>query len=327
MLHEAGQLGSELSAMIAQYLAGLCRRVALVEYLRPVCLVLTLPILLAACSGSISRDTYAGMAGQLQEAGLLRTERAPADAPYTATDLTKTFQRIAFSYEFQLRDGKVVNKPLEKPLNRWTGQIRYRLMGDGVTDADREEVALLTQEIADLTGLRFVQSDDEHDMLISIASDAGQRQIANYFRANQMFKYRRRYELWQASPTWVCGATMSGAQDGSGRLVYAHVFMGAEMTGILRKSCLHEEIVQALGLTNDHPEARPSIFNDDQEFALMTDHDATLLSMLYDPLLRPGMTKHEAMPIVSRVMADHMKATARMTAPRKLAQWVRPTRL
>lgn len=326
MLREAGQLGSEVRGMFAQILAGLCRRVAFFEYVRPVCLVLTCSILLSACSGSISRDTYAGMAGQLQEAGLLRTERAPADAPYSASDLTKSFKRIAFSYEFQLRDGKVVNEPLEKPLNRWSGTIRYRMMGDGVTADDRAEVANLTREIGDATGLRFVPSEDEHDMLISIASDKGQEQVADYFQAQQMFKYRRRYELWRASPTWVCGATMSGAMDGSGQLVYAHVFMGSEMKGILRKSCLHEEIVQALGLTNDHPEARPSIFNDDQEFALMTDHDATLLRVLYDPLLRPGMTRDEAMPIATRVIADHMKA-ARESGPRQLAERTKPARL
>ena len=43
-----------------------------------------------------------------------------------------------------------------------------------------------------------------------------------------------------------------------------------------------------MGLPNDSPEARPSLFNDDLEFALLTEHDAVLLRMLYDPRLRPG---------------------------------------
>ena len=51
--------------------------------------------------------------------------------------------------------------------------------------------------------------------------------------------------------------------------------------------------------------ARPSIFNDDDEFALLTRHDELLLEMLYDPRLRPGMTAAEAMPIV-RVMAAEL---------------------
>ena len=44
-----------------------------------------------------------------------------------------------------------------------------------------------------------------------------------------------------------------------------------------------------MGLANDSPDARPSVFNDDEEFAFLTRHDELLLKMLYDPRLRPGM--------------------------------------
>ena len=296
--------------MSKRVLAGLGRCVSVVQSGVARVLVLTCCVLVAACAGSISRDTYAGMAAQLQAAGKLRTDRAPADAPYTAQDLERTFQRIAFSYEFQFRGGRLVNEPLQKPLNRWHGKIRYRIIGDAATPEDAAEVARLTREIGDLTGLTFVPSDDAHDMLISIASPAGEAEIAQFFRERRMGTYRRRYQLWRQTRSWICGATMSGASDGSGRLVYAHIFMGSEVEGILRTSCLHEEIVQALGLTNDHPDARPSIFNDDQEFAVMTDHDATLLRVLYDPRLEPGMSEDEAMPIVRQVLPHHMDAVS-----------------
>jgi hypothetical protein len=48
---------------------------------------------------------------------------------------------------------------------------------------------------------------------------------------------------------------------------------------------------------------RPSIFNDDGEFALLTEHDEHLLRILYDPRLKPGMTAEEAMPLVRRIVA------------------------
>ena len=79
----------------------------------------------------------------------------------------------------------------------------------------------------------------------------------------------------------------------------------AEHPKLLMQSCIHEEVAQGLGLANDSPRARPSIFNDDDEFALLTRHDELLLEMLYDPRLRPGMTAAEAMPIV-RVMAAEL---------------------
>lgn len=72
----------------------------------------------------------------------------------------------------------------------------------------------------------------------------------------------------------------------------------AENPDLLRLSCIHEELAQGLGLANDSPAARPSIFNDDDEFALLTNHDEMLLSMLYDDRLKTGMTLLEADPVV-----------------------------
>jgi hypothetical protein len=74
----------------------------------------------------------------------------------------------------------------------------------------------------------------------------------------------------------------------------------------MRLSCIHEELAQGMGLANDSPQARPSIFNDDEEFALLTRHDELLLRMLYDPRLSPGMTPAEAAPIARQIAAELM---------------------
>ena len=59
-----------------------------------------------------------------------------------------------------------------------------------------------------------------------------------------------------------------------------------------------------MGLANDSPSARPSIFNDDEEFALLTKHDAMLLKMLYDKRLTPGMNAEVATPIVRSIAGE-----------------------
>ena len=53
----------------------------------------------------------------------------------------------------------------------------------------------------------------------------------------------------------------------------------------------------------DSPSARPSIFNDDEEFALLTPMDELMLKMLYSPRLTPGMTEAEARPIIDSLAA------------------------
>jgi hypothetical protein len=74
----------------------------------------------------------------------------------------------------------------------------------------------------------------------------------------------------------------------------------------MRRECFHEEIAQGLGLINDSPRARPSIFNDTKEFALLTRQDELMLRILYDARLKPGMTLAEAAPIVEVIAAELM---------------------
>ncbi len=97
-----------------------------------------------------------------------------------------------------------------------------------------------------------------------------------------------------------CQVTTS-IDDSTSLIERAFAVVRAEHPDLLHLSCLHEEITQGLGLPNDSPQARPSIFNDDQEFALLTPMDEMMLKMLYDKRLTPGMTLAEARPIIDQL--------------------------
>lgn len=263
-------------------------------------------LLLSACAGNVSPETYSRLTDDLLSKGHLRVDPKPIDAPFDAVGLARNFRDVTFNYEFHFDDGKIVNERLEKPLKRWRGVIRYKLTGDAHTAEDADEITELTARIGKLTGLSFVRVEDAHDMLISIASPEGREQVSQQFAERGMPIYKERYDIWRRTPGWMCGATLSASNADTSRLVYAHVFIGSEVSGLLRKACIQEEIVQSLGLTNDSDSARPSLFNDDQEFAVMTDHDALLLKVLYDPRLTPGMPADQAMPIVRHIL-DELK--------------------
>ena len=68
-----------------------------------------------------------------------------------------------------------------------------------------------------------------------------------------------------------------------------------------------EELAQGLGLANDSPYARPSIFNDDDEFATLTRQDELFLKILYHPQLQPGMSIETAQPIVQKLAKAFMQ--------------------
>ncbi len=263
---------------------------------------------LSACADRPSVDDYSDYESMLRAHGKLRTDTVAADAPYDADDLARNFVRVALAHEVDAtRPGGNDNlKP--SPLRRWHGPLRYRFMGSAVTAQDRREVDRLMRQIARLTGLDTAEAEAERaNFLILITEPEERDRIAERLaRLNPHLAHA--FAFWREHREVICVADNLFLADNPHRIGAGVAVIGAETTGLLRQACLHEEIVQALGLANDHPAVRPSIFNDDGEFALLTEHDAQLLSMLYDERLRPGMQAKQALPVARRVARELMAA-------------------
>lgn len=253
--------------------------------------------------------TYAEVTSAVQAAGGMRTERAPADAPWDADDLARNFERIVFFTEFALEGGRLKPRETETRLLKWTGPIRYRLVGDAVTLEDVDTYAALARRLAAVTGLSISRAgpDEDDNVLILILSRGARRQAADFLElANAPARAGLLYRLRGDDYAIPCAASVSTGPQG-GAITHAIILIKAETSGLLRESCAHEEFAQALGPGNDSFEARPSIFNDDQEFALLTAHDEAILRVLYDPRMTPGMTRAEGMP-VARAIIDEVFA-------------------
>lgn len=260
-------------------------------------------IALGGCMGRPNGAYYSSYESMLLQDGLLRTETAPADAPYTAQDLVRNFERIALHSEANSTIAGSDRNSVSTRLRRWEGPLRYRIDGSAATGADRAEVASLMQRIATLTGIEVSESAADPNFLIVLTDPTERDRIAAEL-AGHSRGFADAFKYWRHNSRLVCIASREYALSDANRITRAIAVIGSETTGILRKSCLHEEIVQALGLSNDHGRVRPSIFNDDAEFALLTKHDEALVRILYDQRLRPGMTAAEAMPIVNRIVLE-----------------------
>ena len=57
--------------------------------------------------------------------------------------------------------------------------------------------------------------------------------------------------------------------------------------------CAYEELLQSLGLINDDSSVPWTMFNDDVQMGFFDVYDQYLVNILYDPRIRPGMTKGE----------------------------------
>ncbi|MDF2232797.1 DUF2927 domain-containing protein [Albimonas sp. CAU 1670] len=260
---------------------------------------------LALASGCVQNtdELYAQALERYAAAGLMRTETAPADAPFTNADLARDFERIAFHMEFEESEDLIQNST-PVTLVKWDGPIRWKLMGDGARAEDFASYRGYIARLSRLTGLEFIETEGEPDILLVIATPAMRAAILKEIDAAKDSTRQPLMREWARNDLYPCVGQVTRARKGGKWRNSAKIVIKSETRGVLRESCIHEELAQTLGLLNDDGEARPSIFNDDQEFALLTVHDELLLRILYDPRLKAGMTAEQGMPIVRRIIDE-----------------------
>lgn len=266
-------------------------------------------VVLASSVSNAQRDFYARAEASLRSQGRLRQDRVPQDAPVDAGSLTRDFLDIALRDEYGPGGLQAGTGGTPAPLRRWQEPVRLQLEFGTSTDvatrrAYRVEINDFAARLAAATGHPVSLGDKGGNFVVLVLSDDERRAIGP--RLAQLIPGIPPQDIaamQQLDPDNFCTvfAYSRGAES-----VYSHAvaLIRSELTPLLQASCIHEELAQGMGLANDSPTARPSIFNDDEEFALLTRHDELLLTILYDPRLRPGMTRAEAEPIVARIAGE-----------------------
>ena len=256
--------------------------------------------------------TMAQYMGNVQDAllarGLLRPG-ADGIAPASAERLAEDFIQIALYDEYVRRNGRLVPESRPAPLRRWDRPVRVVTeFGDSVPPAtrvrDRNDIADYVQRLSRITGHPIAMTAESGNFVVLLLAEDERRAIGP--RLAQLIPGIPAADIMAIqglAPQNYC--TVFAYSPGPGQpYSNAVAVIRAELPDRLRLSCIHEELAQGLGLANDSPDVRPSIFNDDEEFAFLTPHDELLLKILYDKRLRPGMTEAEARPIVARIAAE-----------------------
>ncbi len=269
------------------------------------------PYKAATHKGNGLRRYYAMLQQRLLKQGKLRTDAAGPDMTYSSRDLVRDFDRIALHSEYISSGRQLVSVNAPSVLKRWSDPINaFTVFSASVPpsqrDAARRNVQAMTQKLSRASGhpVRMGSRDNANLYLLFIAEE----DRAAYAQAMQAAIPEIdpfTLSTVQAMPrNQLCLAITFPKSKGSPYIGKTLVVIRAENPGLLRQSCIHEEMAQAMGLPNDSFTARPSIFNDDEEFALLTKHDEQLLQILYDRRLKPGMTRQEALPIVNKIVSD-----------------------
>ena len=262
------------------------------------------------------RAFYGVQEARLVRQGKLRQDYAPSDAPVNADVLVRNFRKIALFNEYRTDTDELVQETTTSHLRRWAKPIKAGIyFGPSVPRAQRQsmtkEVRSFAGRLSSVTGVpfSFTSLEAANFLILVLNRDEQISEPRKLARRARKLDPRTVINIETLPDEFYCAAFSEvnnlPPRDYSG----AVVVIKAEVGPIKQVGCIQEEMSQAMGLINDDNSVRPSIFNDDDEFATLTRHDELLLKMLYDPRLHHEITPATQSPVLRQVASDVMAQT------------------
>ncbi len=264
--------------------------------------------------GSRLATYYHQLEQQLMEAGRLRQDRSPHGIRLDAESLAESFMQIAMRSEYSLRGGGTNRSGHAAPLRRWTQPVRIGVrFGMSVhaaqQRADMAAVGNVVRRLQNATGHPVSINANAPNFHVFVVNDGERGSLGPIVRQLVPGISRAAVSAITGMGRHVfCMVVAVPGADPSQGYNQAIAIIRAEHPPRMRQSCIEEELAQGMGLANDSPAAWPSIFNDDEEFGVLTRHDELLLRMLYHPSFRPGMNEAQVaqlLPQVASQLAPH----------------------
>ena len=215
----------------------------------------------------------------------------PQYTRFSVTELERGFLALAFG-----SDLRIGARPLG--IRRFDQPIKARVIGGGAVDRSdamsrviaeyARAVPSLALSLAPSTGpaeieLRLI---DEKDFQSALQAAFGDK-IARAFVA-------------RTDPQ--CMTSVKSTADG--RIVHSVSFIIVDKGDDVFLDCAYHELLHAFGLSN-HDQHNPwTTLNQKRMVGYLSVYDRSLLTLLYDPRVRPGMTMRRARAVLPAAIAD-----------------------
>jgi hypothetical protein len=108
------------------------------------------------------------------------------------------------------------------------------------------------------------------------------------------------------------------SEDPEHRIRRAEVLLTDDGGDFSFLDCAYEELLQALGPINDDRSVPWSMFNDDVQMGFFDVYDQYILNILYDPRVRPGMTRRELEALLPDILPEIRKRISGANSARPL---------
>ena len=256
------------------------------------------------------RKYYSRLEKRKTSLGLLRQDGGGADTPFDVDDIVEAFEQLAFYNEYDIDKNKLLPNSNSVSLAKWKSNTNISVRFGGTVDKkskdkDLQEINGLISNLSKITNQKIKISQQNVNMYVVVANQKEIKDLIDEIGSQRPeFDPKRIPIITQLPKDIHCMAMISMSSEPYSAISSALVIIRNELPDIMRKACIHEEIAQSLGLTNDSHFARPSIFNDDDEFATLTKFDQVLLKILYDDRLYPGISEKEASQLIRQIAKE-----------------------
>jgi hypothetical protein len=233
----------------------------------------------------------------------IASRRASARTDFTDAEIRDGFFKIAFNAELQLGAAAERVRKFDEP-------VRIFLDSQGEPDRRPQIEAIIADIRAHVNHLDVAVTNDREKANFTVRLVAA-RDLDRTIRALYGNDKARRIQQ-TLNPQCLSGI----AKDQRFRIRRAEVILPVDAGDFTFYDCAYEELLQALGAINDDRSVPWTMFNDDVQMGFFDIYDQYLLNILYDPRLRPGMTKAEVSVLLPDVMSTARTWVGNVNLPR-----------
>jgi hypothetical protein len=241
----------------------------------------------------------------------ITSRRAAERTDFGNDEIKDGFFKIAFGAELQL------DKPAGR-VRKFDEPVRIFVESAAGTDR-RNELANVVADIRSHVDHLDIDVTNDRRSANFVVHLVPERKLKKTIRALYGNDSAKRIQK-SLNPECLSGI----GKDERFRIRRAEVILPVDAGDFTFFDCAYEELLQALGAINDDASVPWTMFNDDVQMGFFDVYDQYLLNILYDPRVKPGMTRDEVDAILPDVLTSARGWVRNVNPPRRAESEHRP---
>jgi hypothetical protein len=244
--------------------------------------------LVAAAAATALTGTLLFSPGRAENSDIT-LRRASERTGFSNDEIKDGFFKTAFHAELQFDRRAERIRKFEEP-------VRVFIVNRGAPERSADIAAIVADIRAHVDHLDIAVTPDRQaaNFLVILVP---RRDVAATIRSRYGEKEARQIQR-MLRPECLSGI----AKDKTFRIRRAEAILPADLAEFGFYDCAYEEVLQGLGIINDDNSVPWTMFNDDVQMGFFDVYDQYLVNILYDPRIRPGMTRDEVDKLLPEVM-------------------------